>query len=1128
MNNQIRDSLRQFGESNQVLSSLDSSPISGTGTWGANRVFGVITHSVNQSFGWIGIRGKLLLLILGVIASVACLGWMAVGSTLDFFESREKVDLKDESSITRMRLELMLAETEIYLKSEINGLPSRSTSNTDEIENAESTEALQMETASLLNSYEKDLEIPVPIGYFFSSDGRNDWQDRSSNFGLKKSKDRDAQKSDTQWIRPELKKRFADRNDFGTGSINSQSIWSGVYWESQVAKMQLLIPTENNVAKEGKGYWLILLDCSKSLEKNLARSPREYTFLVNPGIKKELSYSPFGEPAKLAYRKRGAKTGSARVDLTDSIVLKSGKELKNAIDAYEEQCGVDDIETAASTRRAGLEYPLELKEGANGSTLTLADFLASEVDLSFLKTAWYCSTKTISPEVTRELNNQKILEPMDLLASPYDPMKRMSETTGQVRSISIRAGSKEELVRLQNRVSSRLFDLVGKQVDLSWKTAKAMDGLVVNVSQVSGTRGRPTDEPVLYFVRAVALTEIRQSAYESLSQYQNWALFLAIVAMIVVILLAIYIAQPLVKMTNTVNQISKVGITDAIGSDKIRKLLDELPVDKHGEVGSLAKQFQKTFHEMLDQLRFKELAEKEGSVKAEEANRAKLKEKDAVEESQAKSQFLAMISHDMRQPLHMIFTELQLMMKQSLTDLQATKANAILTSARRLKNLIQDILDYQRYMANDLAVERIEVSVQDMLKGIAEQFSHQARDTQNELKVVCGFDRTIFTDQPKLERILVNLLSNAFKFTEMGTITLQADLLRGNLIQFTVSDTGRGISEDQKAKIFSIQRTANQKGNPGGTGLGLYICSLLVQHMKGDIQFESKLGAGTTFTITIPTDFQNAIAARPQKPNTIDPSASEDKSITVLIIDDQPESRRSIRESLPAGYRWIEASSGEEGLRLAVEHVPDAITLDVEMPEMDGWMVLAELQKNEVTQGIPVVMVTVHPTQNKATILGANGFISKPFDPIELSTMIRRTLIERADGTVMIVDDDAATRRDLKQYLESSGWKVIAAVDGEDAMNKLQDNVPSLFIVDLYMPNMDGFALIEKLRTMPDTSHTPIVVLSAAYLSPEQKRFLQPRIQQYFAKGTSDLNAIQEEIERLVAHHGYVQSASET
>ena len=266
----------------------------------------------------------------------------------------------------------------------------------------------------------------------------------------------------------------------------------------------------------------------------------------------------------------------------------------------------------------------------------------------------------------------------------------------------------------------------------------------------------------------------------------------------------------------------------------------------------------------------------------------------------------------------------------------------------------------------------------------------------------------------------------------------------------------------------------------------------------------------------------------PKKPNTIDPSASEDKKITVLIIDDQPESRRSIRESLPAGYRWIEASSGEEGLRLAVEHVPDAITLDVEMPEMDGWMVLAELQKNEVTQGIPVAMVTVHPTQNKATILGANGFVSKPFDPIELSTMIRRTLIERADGTVMIVDDDAATRRDLKQYLESSGWKVIAAVDGEDAMNKLQDNVPSLFIVDLYMPNMDGFALIEKLRTMPDTSHIPIVVLSAAYLSPEQKRFLQPRIQQYFAKGTSDLNAIQDEIERLVAHHGYVQSASET
>jgi len=489
-----------------------------------------------------------------------------------------------------------------------------------------------------------------------------------------------------------------------------------------------------------------------------------------------------------------------------------------------------------------------------------------------------------------------------------------------------------------------------------------------------------------------------------------------------------------------------------------------------------------------------------------------------------------MISHDMRQPLHMIFTELQLMMKQNLNSYQATKANAILTSARRLKNLIQDILDYQRYMADDLAIEPSEVEVQGFLQSVAEQFSHAEKDTGNKLNVVCNFDRTIFVDQPKLERILVNLLSNAFKFTENGTITLQADLLRGNLIQFVVQDTGRGISPDKKEKIFSIQRTAKQKGNPDGTGLGLYICHLLVQNMKGDIQFESKVAVGTTFTITLPTDFLNG---EQQRVKNISSSLTSIQSledsgkdgITVLIVDDQAESRQSIRESLPAHYKTIEAGSGEEGIRLALERLPDAITLDVEMPEMDGWKVLSELQKEPSTAGIPVVMVTVHPTENKAAVLGANGFVSKPFDPVELSSTIRRTLIEKAGATVMVVDDDADTRRDLKQYLESSGWKVVTAVDGEDAMNLLQSQLPSLFIVDLYMPNMDGFALIEKLRSMNETEHIPIVVLSAACLSAEERQFLSPRIQQYFGKGTSDLNAIQDEIERLVHRGGVMESS---
>jgi len=290
------------------------------------------------------------------------------------------------------------------------------------------------------------------------------------------------------------------------------------------------------------------------------------------------------------------------------------------------------------------------------------------------------------------------------------------------------------------------------------------------------------------------------------------------------------------------------------------------------------------------------------------------------------------------------------------------------------------------------------------------------------------------------------------------------------------------------------------------------------------------VGVGTTFTITLPTDFLNGVpdreknnsGSRDSKRNLEDSSKD---GITVLIIDDQAESRQSIRESLPAHYKSIEAVSGEEGIRLALEHLPDAITLDVEMPGMDGWKVLSELQKNTATAGIPVVMVTVHPTENKAAVLGANGFVSKPFDPAELSSTIRRSLIEKVGATVMVVEDDSDTRRDLKQCLESSGWKVVTAVDGEDAMNLIQSQLPSLFIVDLYMPNMDGFALIEKLRSMNETEHIPIVVLSAACLTEDERRFLDPRIERYFGKGSSDLNTIQDEIERLVYRGGVVESS---
>ncbi len=179
-------------------------------------------------------------------------------------------------------------------------------------------------------------------------------------------------------------------------------------------------------------------------------------------------------------------------------------------------------------------------------------------------------------------------------------------------------------------------------------------------------------------------------------------------------------------------------------------------------------------------------------------------------------------------------------------------------------------------------IEPTEVDVSNFLHEVANQFQYQVAGTGVRLEVVCDFKRTIFVDQAKLERVLVNLMSNSLKFTDQGTVTLQADLLRGNLIQFSVADTGRGMSEEKKSKIFKIQNTANEQGNVDGTGLGLYICKILIDHMHGDIEFDSQLGKGSTFIITLPMDFQGSRSVKELR------EGNQDKPLLSLTTANEP------------------------------------------------------------------------------------------------------------------------------------------------------------------------------------------------------------------------------------------------
>jgi CheY-like chemotaxis protein len=304
------------------------------------------------------------------------------------------------------------------------------------------------------------------------------------------------------------------------------------------------------------------------------------------------------------------------------------------------------------------------------------------------------------------------------------------------------------------------------------------------------------------------------------------------------------------------------------------------------------------------------------------------------------------------------------------------------------------------------------------------------------------------------------------------------------------------------------------RGNRDGTGLGLYICDRLAKSLGGTIRFESVEGKGTLFEMRLP--IQRNIS------DSADESPGRDLPLekpTLLIIDDSRESRDAIRKAIESQakevFKIMEASTGRQGLQLAREFGPSVITLDVEMPELDGFHVLEELRSDPITTRIPVLMVTVHSDTGKASMLGASGFLKKPFDRLEIAREIDKLMEDSREGMVLVVDDEESCRKELTRLLSAHGIRFATARDGEDALDRIKDEIPSLFIVDLLMPRMDGFALIEKLRAMPETKDIPILVLSALALDDEELGKLNPLVEKFFGKGTVDLNELVKEIDRV-------------
>ena len=372
-------------------------------------------------------------------------------------------------------------------------------------------------------------------------------------------------------------------------------------------------------------------------------------------------------------------------------------------------------------------------------------------------------------------------------------------------------------------------------------------------------------------------------------------------------------------------------------------------------------------------------------------------------------------------------------------------------------------------------------------------------------------------DLTKVRQALFNLLSNACKFTDRGAVGLAVtrETSAGqDWIVFRVSDTGIGMTPEQLARLFEAfsQADAATTRKYGGTGLGLALSRRLCRMMGGDVTAESEAGRGSTFTIRLPGRVAEVVEASASPVGAAGPVSAGIG--TVLVIDDEAAVRDLMQRFLTKeGFRIVTASAGEEGLRRARELRPDAITLDVMMPGMDGWAVLSALKADPDLADIPVIMLTIVDDRNLGYALGASDYLTKPIDRERLVTVLKHY---RREHPVLVVDDDAGLRQLLRRMLEPEGYTVVEAENGRVALERLRDVSPSVILLDLMMPEMDGFEFVAEFRRHEAWRAIPIVVVTARDLSRDDRERLNGHVERILQKGTHGRDQLLAEVRELV------------
>jgi signal transduction histidine kinase/DNA-binding response OmpR family regulator len=551
-----------------------------------------------------------------------------------------------------------------------------------------------------------------------------------------------------------------------------------------------------------------------------------------------------------------------------------------------------------------------------------------------------------------------------------------------------------------------------------------------------------------------------------------------------------------------------------------------------------------------------------------------------AEASQHKSQFLANMSHELRTPLNAVIGYSE-MLQEELEDLDAVglvpDVEKINAAGRHLLGLINDILDLSKIEAGKMELFLETVDISALVHDVSTTVSPLIQKNGNTLLVeVAPGVGTMQADATRLRQILFNLLGNATKFTEHGTITLRVESRAwaspdgsapeeagrfvghpdgavsrkpaptepvvgagfqhpppspplsaperglGGEVVFAVTDTGIGMTDEQVGRLFEAfsQAEASTTRRFGGTGLGLALVRHFCEMMGGQIAVTSAEGIGSTFTVTLPVEAVRD-EARDASADDASPTPTTDAPPAdvpvVLVVDDDAATRELLRRHLEAeGVRVVGAASGEEGLRLARQLRPSLVTLDVLMPGMDGWAVLGALKGDPLTADIPVVVLTLIENNDLGYALGAADYLTKPIDRERLIGALRKHVRCGQNRRALVVEDDPATREMLRRMLQREGWAVDEAANGRVGLERVAQAAPDLILLDLMMPELDGFGFAERLRAEPAWRTIPVLVVTAKDLTPEERLKLNGWVEQVLQKGAYSREELLGEVRALV------------